>query len=76
MNKIELLKSVSISKKTGKKFVNLYLRVNGGSPILIDCIFPSGKFNGKIRGLLLAVATECNISNVVVVSPADAKVDC
>ena len=64
-NKIELLKSNSVSAKTGKRFVNLYLRVNGGNPILIDLV----KYNGKIRGLLLAVATEANIQRLTLVSP-------
>ena len=65
--KIELLKSNSKSAKTGKIFTNLYLRINDGNPILIDLV----KFNPKVRGLLLAVAMEANISRVCVVSPVN-----
>lgn len=64
-NKIELLKSNSRSAKTGKTFVNLYLRINDGNPILIDLV----KFNPKVRGLLLAVATEANVQRVCLVTP-------
>lgn len=59
-NQIELLKSNNQSKKTGKVFTNLYLRINGGTPIAIDMV----KYNGKLRGLLLAVAKEANIKTV------------
>jgi hypothetical protein len=60
---VRLLKSANI--KNGKKYYNLYLQLDEGSPIQIQLVF----FNPNIKNLLLANAYDCEIqrnTNIVV----------
>lgn len=65
---VKLLKNTT--KKGDKTYHNLYIQLSPeGDPIAIDLKF----FNYKIKNLLLANATECEIKRFVKVS--DVKVD-
>ena len=59
--KIRLLKCSRV--KDGKRFDNLYLQVNDGNPIAIRLSFD----NFKVKNMLLANATPCEIKNVTLV---------
>lgn len=47
----------------GKRYDNLYLQIDGGSPVGIT-IQP---FNFKVKNFLLAVATDCEIRQTTIV---------
>lgn len=50
-------------QKNGKRFDNLYLQINNGNPIAIRLSFD----NFKVKNMLLANATPCEIQNVTLV---------
>lgn len=58
---VRLLKCSKI--KDGKRFDNIYLQINGGHPIAIKLAFD----NFKVKNLLLAVATPCEIRQTTIV---------
>lgn len=59
---VKLLKSKKV--KDGKTYNNLYLQFGDGNPIAIELVH----WNFKVRNLLLAQATDFEVSRVVKVS--------
>lgn len=67
---VKLLKQTI--KKDGKTYHNLFVQVSpDGDPIAIDLKF----FNYKIKNLLLAIASPCEIKKFVKVSEVPATYD-
>lgn len=66
---IRLLKNSKV--KDGKRYDNLYLQVRDGNPIAIKLSFD----NFKVKNMLLAIATPCEIKQTTIVRELDGKTE-
>lgn len=66
---IRLLKNSKV--KDGKRYDNLYLQVRDGNPIAIKLSFD----NFKVKNMLLAIATPCEIRQTTIVRELDGKTE-
>lgn len=66
---IRLLKCSKV--KDGKRYDNLYIQVRDGNPIAIKPTFD----NFKVKNLLLAIATPCEIKQTTIVRETKGEAD-
>lgn len=66
---IRLLKCSKV--KDGKRYDNLYLQVRDGNPIAIRLSFDSF----KVKNMLLAIATPCEIKQTTIVRDLNGKTE-